>query len=236
MATASPSLPTVSLLPQFGDRTYPTRDGRPMGETDLHRRLMFDLISALERFYAGQEVYVSGNLLLFYEPGNRRKHVSPDVLVTKGLHQGLRINYILWQEGLPPNIVIEVTSKSTRKEDVEHKFEIYQKMIRVAEYFLFDPFADYLDPPLQGFRLKRGRYVPIAPVKDRLLCEQLGLELQAQGKSLHLYDRQTGQRLKSDRELAEKAAEQVSAERAARQQAQEEAARLRDELKRLRKK
>ncbi len=30
-------------------------------------------------------VCVSGNMLMFYEEGNRRKHVSPDVFVVRGI-------------------------------------------------------------------------------------------------------------------------------------------------------
>ena len=99
---------------------YPTRDGRPMGETDLHRNDMFDLIETLKLFYEGERVYVSGNILLFYERGNRRRHVSPDVLVVKGLEHRERDNFLLWEEGKPPNIVIEVTSASTREEDLKN--------------------------------------------------------------------------------------------------------------------
>jgi hypothetical protein len=50
---------------------YPTSDGKPMAETDIHRRLMTELIAALQAFYADEpSVYISGNLLLFYEEGN----------------------------------------------------------------------------------------------------------------------------------------------------------------------
>lgn len=207
-----------------------------MGETDLHRQIMFDLIQRLERHYAGQEVYVSGNLLLHYEPGNKRRHVSPDVLVAKGLQPGRRLNYILWQEGQPPNIVIEVTSKTTRKEDLEKKFEIYQNVIRVPEYFLFDPYGEYLNPPLQGHRLKRGKYVPIAPTRGgRLHSEQLGIDLEPECQSLALVDGKTGERLKTADEIADEQSELISHERAAREEAEQENARLREELKRLRK-
>ena len=48
---------------------YPTSDGKPMAETDRHRQLMFDLIEQLKRHFAGQsDTYVSGNLLLYYDP------------------------------------------------------------------------------------------------------------------------------------------------------------------------
>ena len=65
---------------------YPTTDHKPMAETDLHRDLMIDLILTLKAFYAAEPlVYVSGNLLLCYEENNRRRHVSPDVFVVRGV-------------------------------------------------------------------------------------------------------------------------------------------------------
>src|SRR4051794_34952273 len=76
---------------------YPTSDGRPMAETDHHRKLMTDLIQTLDAYYADEPmVYVSGNLLLFYERGNKRRHRSPDVFVVKGVPKGDRDNYLLW--------------------------------------------------------------------------------------------------------------------------------------------
>ena len=50
-----------------------------------------------------------------------------------------------------PNAAIEVTSRKTKREDLKAKPAIYAR-IRVPEYFLYDPTADYLQPPLQGFR------------------------------------------------------------------------------------
>ena len=73
---------------------YPTSDGKPMAETDWHRDLMMTLIQTLGTYYAADPmVYVSGNLLVFYEPGNRRKHLSPDVFVVKGVEKRQRPNY-----------------------------------------------------------------------------------------------------------------------------------------------
>jgi hypothetical protein len=66
------------------DIVYPTADGRPMAETDCHRDIMYALIKVLQSFYAADpNVYVSGNLLLYYVPGSKRRHVSPDVFVVK---------------------------------------------------------------------------------------------------------------------------------------------------------
>lgn len=55
------------IKPATGVIEYPEADGRPMAEADLHRDLMFYVIHLLRRYLAGQQVYVSGNLLLYYE-------------------------------------------------------------------------------------------------------------------------------------------------------------------------
>ena len=83
------------------DIAYPTRDGRPMGETDLHRKKMQDLIDMLDDHFAGDpNIYVSGNLLVFYERGDKRKHVSPDVFVVRGVpKRPLRDHYLICARG-----------------------------------------------------------------------------------------------------------------------------------------
>ena len=124
---------------------YPTSDGRPMAETDWHRDIMYALIKVLQSFYATDpRVYVSGNLLLYYVPGDKRRHISPDVFVVKGVPNHPRPYYLLWEEKKSPNLVIEVTSFSTRSEDTKKKFLLYQNVLKVQEYFLFDPFEEYL--------------------------------------------------------------------------------------------
>jgi hypothetical protein len=84
--------------------------------------------------------------------------------------------------------VIEVTSSSTRSEDTKKKFLLYQDVLKVQEYFLFDPFAEYLNPPFQGYRLRQGKYVPIQPVGGRLPSSVLGLQLERAGLDLRLFD------------------------------------------------
>ena len=73
---------------------YPTSDGRPMAETDTHRELMIDTIGTLDDFYAADPlVYVSGNLLVYHERGDRLRHVSPDTFVVKGVPKRKRDYY-----------------------------------------------------------------------------------------------------------------------------------------------
>ncbi len=227
---------------------YPTSDGKPMGETDLHRSVMVEAIETLKLYYAAQQVYVSGNILLYYRRGNKLRHVSPDVLVVRGLEPRNRDSYLLWEEGRAPNVVVEVTSQSTRDEDLTDKLEIYRDEVEVAEYFLFDPRGEYLDPALQGYRLSGGRYLRIKPVAGRLPSEELGLHLEAHGSRLRFYD-PTGQRWlptpeearleemairrQAEAALQEKEAALQQSE-AIRRQAEAEAERLRQELAALR--
>lgn len=228
MATAT----EPNVRPDFTEPDYPTSDGRPMGETDVHRRAMADTIDTLTDYFAGQQVYVTGNLLLYYERGNRRKHISPDAMIVRGAEMRPRDYYLLWEEGRSPDAVIEITSKSTRREDMQTKKRLYRDVLQVAEYLLFDPTGDYLNPRLQGFRLIEGEYVPIELVDGRLPSVELGLELEADGKNLRLRNPATGQRLLTRaeaRDLAEDAREQAEAARK-----REEEARKREEEARKR--
>jgi len=151
--------------------------------------------------------------------------------------------------------VIEITSKSTRREDQKKKRGIYREILRVSEYFLFDPTEDYLDPPLQGFRLVGGDYVPFAPIDGRLPSQVLGLHLERDGAQLRLFNPATGEHLPTRleaREEAERRAEaadgraeeehrraeeehrRAEAAEAAQQRLAEEMDRLRRELEALR--
>lgn len=193
----------TGLLPTIGsNRDYPTSDGRPMAETDHHRNLMFDLIKTLQAYYAKEPMtYVSGNLLLFYEPGNKRKHVAPDVFVVKNVPKKERTNYLAWEEGKGPDVVIELTSKTTKREDRSTKWHIYEQILKVPEYFLFDPYEDYLKPSFQAYRLEDDKYGAIESIAGRFPSNVLGLHLERQRDELRLYDPATRRVLPTPDEL-----------------------------------
>ncbi len=205
---------------------YPTTDGKPMAETDHHRNQMTELIHALQRWFAADaSTYVSGNLILCYERTNKRRHVSPDCFVAFGVPNHERINYLLWDE-VPPAVAFEITSNSTMANDTRRKFALYRDVLKVKEYFLFDPFEDYLTPSMQGYRLRAGKYVGIREVAGRLPSQQLGLHLERVGDVLRLWDPTTAVFLPTDGELFRQAAEER--ERATR--LEQENARLRELL------
>jgi Uma2 family endonuclease len=202
-----------------------------MAETDLHRLLMIDLHQTLQDWFAADpNVYASGNLLLFYEEGNKRRHVSPDVMMVFGVPNRIRENYLLWEEGRGPNVVIELTSASTRREDTRQKLELYRDVLRVPEYFLFDPYGDYLTPNLQWYRLTAGAYRPMRLQDGRLRSRQLGLFLVQDGRQLRLVDPTSGNRLptRAESRAASDRARAEAEERA--RQAEAEVERLRAEL------
>ena len=145
--------------------------------------------ASLKAFFLSQTlVYVGSNMMLYYVPGNKRRHVAPDIFIVKGVPNQVRPFYLLWEERKGPDFIIEITSSSTRKEDEGKKFQLYQDTLRVKEYYLFDPDGDYLDPPLKGYRLRRGEYQPIRPVHGRLPSQVTGLHLERHGRELRLYD------------------------------------------------
>lgn len=194
----------MNAIPLQRDVYYPESDGQPMAETDLHRDEMFDLIQALKRRYRNEpDVYVTGNLFLYYAQGNPRAVVAPDVFLVKGVPKGQRRTYKLWEEGRVPSLVIELTSDSTRDEDLSKKKLCYERL-GVEEYFLHDPYQDYLNPALQGFRLLNGRYQRIDPEADGSLRSlTTGLRLRIEGPRLRLVDVATGERLLWNEEIAE---------------------------------
>ncbi len=125
----------------------------------------------------------------------------------------------VWEERRAPDWVLEVTSRSTRREDTVTKRDIYAAL-GVREYFLFDPLGEYLRPRLQGFRLIDGSYEPMTPREHgSLLSDVLGLELHPRGEQLRLNDPESGHWLLT---YAEQAARAEAAEA--------EAARLRGQV------
>jgi Uma2 family endonuclease len=234
----------MCALPLEQEIEYPTSDGQPMAETTLHRVVMSDVIGGLERLYADTaDVWVGGNLFLYYEKGKPEKSVSPDVLLARGVGKSNRDIYLLWDETVP-SLVFEITSRKTRREDTRTKKDLYERL-GVAELVLFDPYGEYLNPRLQGFRLDRGRYQPIPENRDGSLdLQTAGVTARPEGERLRLVITASGEKLLWNDELeaalrlesaARQAAEErAAAETAARQAAEERARALSEELVRLR--
>lgn len=211
---------------------YPTRDGRPVAETPLHHRRLVDASQALfARYESHPSVYVGANMMVYDQQGNPRRFLSPDVFVAFGVADRERDTYKIWEER-PPAFVLEITSKSTREEDV-------RKMARyaiwgVAEYFLYDPRREYVDPPLRAFQLVRGAYQEKRPValsngERGFPSKTLGLELWLDRSVLRFYDRAIQRNLPTLREERLQAQTARSEAEAARSEAEAANARAAEE-------
>jgi Uma2 family endonuclease len=216
----------MSAIPFQKEIFYPESDGEPMGETGIHVIETMYLIQAMEeRFRAEPDVYVSGDMFLYFVEGDPRSVVSPDVYVVKGASKKVRRTYKFWEEGgRGPCFVIEVTSDSTRNEDLVKKKALYERL-GVEEYLLYDPLGEYLDPKIQGYRLVHGRYQPIRQEFDGSLASlSTGVSFRMEADKIRAVDTASGRPFLR---YAEISAQQRTLE--------DEIARLQAEIGRLRK-
>lgn len=200
-----------------------------MGETEIHRDNLLETIWMLQRWYDDREdVYVSGNIFVYYMPGDRYRCLCPDVFVTLGVPKTVRDCYKTWEEPKPDlDLVIEFTSRSTKAEDLEDKFDLYRDRLGVREYLLFDPYSEYLVPAQQLFRRNdRDEFEPVEPVDGRLPSEVLGLHFERDDQRLRLWDPTANEWLLTPKETHE----ELRRERRTLQEEHDEVLRLRSEL------
>ena len=213
---------------------YPESDREPMAETDRHRDLMVDFIQILRNYYQNEkDVYVSGNILMYYEKGNPRKSISPNVFVVFGVEKKQRDTYLTWEEAQTPDFVLEVASPSTFSKDMGQKKELYASVLAVKEYYIYDPMGQIV-PSFIGYRLIDGEYQEIDFVNDRLPSETLGLALGEHDGNLRLYNPTTSQWLQTPQERATNAEARAQQETNARRNAEAELEKALAEIERLR--
>lgn len=204
---------------------YPETDGRPLAETDFHRVVIYNTTDKLQTFFAEQnDVYVSGNLLIYDIPGKTNRSISPDIMVVFGIERKMRRTYKVWEEGKAPDFVMEVSSKWTYRNDLTRKEKRYAH-IGVKEYFLYDPERAYLSDSLMGLRLTDSGEYETIPTTDNngRISNVLGIEFRIQGEDIDLYDLSTGEVLQTAAKLEAEARRKVEAE----------LAQLKSELRRL---
>jgi Uma2 family endonuclease len=245
-------LPDIHIYPVGASHTMPSF------AHDEARTVARNLLRAV---LPSQDLVV-GELAIVWDRRNLRRHLVPDLMVALGageldpVYGVKRLQYRIWAEQGPPDLVVEFASRSTVGRDNLGKKEDYAAR-RVREYVQFDPLGDMLNPRLRVYRLGAGGYEPVAPAVDgaapSLVVE--GYARVAVGDLLRLRDEVTGQLVPTPEEARaaaesaqraaetriwqERAARQAADRRAqqehsARQAAEDELARLRAELARLR--
>ena len=182
----------VPVPPVYRDEDgYLLEDG--MSQNDGHLSQTTFWYEALKLRLPGATV--CSDLPLHYELGDTDKTVVPDLFVAlRAPRLDGRTSYKLWEHPLP-ELVIEMLSKSTSKADVGSKRHTYEHL-GVMEYWLFDPEGFRLPKPLRGYRLRAGRYQPIAAdAAGRMSSAVLGLDLHVRDGELRFRDPATGEDL-----------------------------------------
>ena len=214
------------------DVFYPCSDGRPMADNAWQSRAIVKAAGDLE--VAHPEALAVADILVYPEEGNPRNRIAPDVLVAFGVGTHSRSSYLVWEEGKPPDWVLEVASPSTASKDLDFKRRAYAAM-GVPEYWLFDPKGDVFpagQPRLQGLALSGGGYARLAPRRvdgvEMIRSGVLGLDLRAEGEFIRMRDPATREDILHQRELkalAEREAEHARRETARRKDAEARAER-----------
>jgi Uma2 family endonuclease len=228
----------IRLAEEFEDRFYPDSDGKPLGETEYHIAALVYLRVALQYFFRGRpDVYVANDMFLYYQEGDPKLRLAPDVMIVFGVSKHMRRTFKLWREAASPQVIIELASRRTWKRDLEEKPALYAQL-GVEEYYIFDPERRYVVPSLRGFRRRGSRLVARACAADgSLTSNRLGLRLVPEGALLRLVDVATGERLLTAEEQVERAtaeAERAAAETERAAAAEQRASEAEAELARLR--
>jgi Uma2 family endonuclease len=166
-------LASIAALPTEED--LPCDDGEPM-ETPRHRDQMMLLIESLTVHWADRhDYYVGGNMFVHYDPTSKRRSRGPDVFVVLDVEERERKSWVVWQEGMRfPDVIIELLSDTTRETDTGEKKQLYERLFRTAEYYLYDPFSQ----EFIGYHLRCGSYEAISPdAEGKIYSTMTGLYL-----------------------------------------------------------
>lgn len=171
-----------------GNIHYPESHADDMGESSFHYKVISYLFSVLDSYLANRsDVTVAANMNLYYEEGEPRNYYTPDVMIVFGAEKRDRQVYKLWEETVFPQVVFEIASQRTWKNDIGEKSEFYA-YFGTEEYYLIDAERKYLPLPLMAYRREEGRlrYIPLE--ENRIFSPLLNLEIVDTGKSFRLFD------------------------------------------------
>jgi Uma2 family endonuclease len=186
-----------AVIPTTSEIIYPSSDGEPLAETQQHVLAILMTLALLRLYLQDQQAVVFADQFLYYIEGNPRARVAPDVMVVFDIEKRLYANYKIWEGKQTPAIIFEVTSAGTKEVDWNFKKTLYEQL-GVTEYWLFDPYGEWVAEKLQGFRLNEDDIYK--PISDN--CSQvLQLRLQAEEYLIGFYRLDNGDKLLTPEEL-----------------------------------
>src|SRR4051794_13968921 len=93
---------------------YPTTDGKPLAETEIHFSEIVELWLLLKDYFENDpNVYAGSNNLIYYKEGDNKARFAADVYVVFGVPNITRRIYKVWEEKHPPTVIFEVSSRGT---------------------------------------------------------------------------------------------------------------------------
>jgi Uma2 family endonuclease len=183
------ALPTMHDLPSDD----PLEPGLPDEFHGLQPQLLAETLNLTG--YAPSEMFCAFDLNLYYDSNHTGWYKRPDWFLAVGVPRlyggkSSRSSYVIWDEKVPPVIVVEFLSPGTEAEDLgpfavkpstpkpgkpPGKFTVYEQILQVPHYVVFDEATGHL----RHFRLVNGRYQlqPIAPQRPQLWIPEVGCGL-----------------------------------------------------------
>ena len=123
---------------------YPDSDGKSMADDTRQWDWMVKIVGELREMFAGQDVFVTGDLLWYPVKGEPKTVPAPDALVAFGRPAGYRGSYKQWEEaGVTPQVVFEVLSPRNTREEMAAKQNFYDRY-GVEEYYFIDPYKNHV--------------------------------------------------------------------------------------------
>lgn len=125
---------------------YPSSDGEPMADNTLQADWIGILKWSAEAYYRDQpDVFVAMDHLIYPVEGDITIRQAPDVYVAFGRPKGDRGSYKVWAEGdVFPQVVVEVWSPSNRPDNMQEKFEFYERYGAEEYYIVYPEFPSYV--------------------------------------------------------------------------------------------
>ena len=217
----------VPLTPE--EARHP-KEGYVMPERTEHDFISDDLCDMLRAYYREHsEIAVFRNLVFEWNHPSIGNY-APDIAVVPNVRtrDANRTSFKVSEEGTRPNLVIEIVSRTSRKEDRVDKVRDYAAL-GIQEYVYIDLWERRGVPQreLAGFRLEGEHYLPLLPDEDgAIYLLSVDLRIGLDENRVWLEDSKTGNDLLTNIEarVALKAAEErAAAEEVARQAAEERA-------------
>ncbi len=136
-----PVFPKATGKPTVNIEGYPSEDDQPMSATGFHGVQITTLSDQLKRYFGSDNrVYIGIDSFVYYQEGDRRKFVAPDIYAVYGAESfPERRSFYTWAEGATPAVVFEFLSESTAAHDRGDKIRQYFVEIGVEEYFIHQP-------------------------------------------------------------------------------------------------